>query len=388
MLTARIGNGSLTVAEVIERVFGKTELHGQHEDCSVHVIPQKDEPRWIIIGSPRKALPVLRSWAPWKTASRIRWNAVRLSAALNTLSAMPRVANSSERVDLSYWRSRFDRFPAEWNAVIHVGNPSHTRKAILFLIDKGERVVCAGKIPISPQSAEAILHEGAMLELLAGSAYLPDVLFVDRVRGVVAQSWLEGSPVSRGFTQAHLDLVSSLATSGRSVRVSDSLAQMSIDLEDVDFPFDRSVVARALEMLGNDFPLNPFVVHGDFAPWNLKWIRPGRLGLLDWEWAVPHGLPWQDICRFFYLDDAHFRGSGKVWAEINGNELLQRYLRTFDIPGRAIAPLTMRYLLGELLMEWKAGNQWLADYAYRQIVELIEAVSDVKGRCPISELAP
>ena len=103
------------------------------------------------------------------------------------------------------------------------------------------------------------------------------------------------------------------------------------------------------------------------------------LGLVDWEWAVPHGLPWQDICRFFFLDDVHFRGPGDVWRKLNSNELLQEYRRAFEIPPEALGPLTMRYLLKELAMEWKAGNVWLAEYAYKQIKELVKTLGTAKG---------
>ena len=74
-------------------------------------------------------------------------------------------------------------------------------------------------------------------------------------------------------------------------------------IEAVDFPYDRSVLSRGLDLLNYDRPLRAFVEHRDFAPWNLKWIRRGVLGLLDWEWAVSKGFPWQDISRYFYLND-------------------------------------------------------------------------------------
>jgi hypothetical protein len=146
-----------------------------------------------------------------------------------------------------------------------------------------------------------------------------------------------------------------------------------------DLPFDRSVLARGLEMLNCDAVLPAFVEHRDFAPWNLKWIRSGVLGLLDWEWAEPVGLPWQDACRHFYLDDVHFHGSGHVWEKLTSNAFLRRYRQRFEIPDTVLAPLTMRYLLRELFMEWDGGNRRLADYAYIQIQALLAAVIPPKN---------
>ena len=64
---------------------------------------------------------------------------------------------------------------------------------------------------------------------------------------------------------------------------------------------------------------------------------------------------------------------------MNRNELLLQYRSRFEIPSDAIAPLTMRYLLRELLMEWEGGNHWLADYAFRQIEGLAAKVASVKA---------
>ena len=146
-----------------------------------------------------------------------------------------------------------------------------------------------------------------------------------------------GKPVSRGFTQAHLDLLKSLARVDGTTRVSDYREELIRGLQLSDLPFDRSVLARGLDMLDCDLPLPSFVEHRDFAPWNLKWLRKDVLGLLDWEWGEPEGLPWQDACRHFYIEDVHFGGSGQVWQALLSNEILLRYRREFDIPAEALA---------------------------------------------------
>jgi len=372
----------LTATDVVARVFpeGQAIANSRHrENCSIHVISQGIEPRWIIMGKPTKALPVLMSWAPWKASSRLRWKAVQMAAAVNALPMMPGVQNSSVKVDMSYWRGLL-HFSNDWSAVIHVGNPSHTRKAILFLIEGGRRVVCAAKVPLVSGAAGAIVNEAEILDLLRRFECLPRVLFKDRGQGIVAQSWLVGKPVSRGFTQAHVNLLNSLVLDADSVRVSDYIGELATGLAGCDLPFDRSVLARGLDMLDCDLPLRPFVEHRDFASWNLKWIRRGTLGLLDWEWAIPSGLPWQDACRYFYIEDAHFHGSGRVWQSLSSDQLLAQHRRDCDIPDDALPALTMRYLLRELLMEWDGGNPWLASYAYKQIESLLNSLSLVRVR--------
>ena len=382
MLTAVAREASITTETVLQKVFEREEQRRRSSELEcrrIHVIPQAGQPRWILVGSPKEALPVLRSWAPWKLRSRIGWRALQMAAATNSLPFIPGVENQVAEIDTSYWRGSLAEFPAEWGAVIHVGNFSHTRKAILFLIANGQRVVCAAKVPLVSGAAEAILNEGEMLDLLRRYDYLPKVLFRDRVRGIVVQSWLDGQPVSRGFSDSHLDLLESLVCADACGRVSDHRAEMRTALERMDLPFERTVLEHGLELLHCDTLLPRFIEHRDFAPWNLKWIRKGVLGLLDWEWAVQDGLPWQDICRYFYLDDAHFHGDGRVWQALTSHQLLMRYRAKFDIPTEVLPALTMRYLLRELVMEWNGGNQWLADYAFLQIKALIAATSPARA---------
>ena len=369
----------LTTPDVLRQAFperGSIEGLLSAVKVPVYVIPQSGEPRWIILGDPRKALCVLRSWNPWNAASRLRWSAVKLAASSGFLARMPRVEHGAFQIRTSYWQHELPQFPARLNAVIHVGTRSHTRKAIVFFIGADGAVECGAKVPLVDGGAKAILNEAAMLDRMKDFENLPRIIFQDPERAIAAQTWLEGRPVSRGFSQAHLDLVSGLVNAGRSVRVSEFRSETEADLEQIDLPFDRSVLARALELLDFDTPVQSFIEHRDFAPWNLKWVRNGVLGLLDWEWSVPHGLPWQDICRFFYLDDVHFDGPGRVWEAMATNELLLNYRRRFEILPAALPSLTMRYLLRVLAMDSMSGNERLARYTFRQIERLLEVRSN------------
>ncbi len=368
----------LTTAKVLDIVFPAVENFTSDEFIQkrqVHVIPQGSEPRWIVLGDPRRSLSVLESWRPWNPGSRLRWRVVKFAALTKLLAQIPGVQSSAAHIDSSYWRRAFANIPANWDAVIHVGTSSHTRKAILFLIGEDRRVTFGAKVPLAQGALSAICNEADMLEHLKQFTYLPKVLFKDTKRGIAAQSWLEGRPVSRGFTTAHLELLSILANAGSTVRVSDCRAEVAEELESVEFPFDRTILEQGLELLDFDLPLQSFVEHRDFAPWNLKWLPSGGLGLLDWEWSVPNSVPWQDVCRFFYLDDVHFGGPGKVWERITNHPLLHRYRRQFEIPPTALRPLTMKYLLRVLCMDWQSGNTRLAEYTFQQIKFLLSTCS-------------
>jgi hypothetical protein len=231
------------------------------------------------------------------------------------------------------------------------------------------------KVPLHPLSGQAILSEAATLEQLRGADYLPDLLFRDPQRGIAAQSWLEGEPVSRKLTAAHMDLLARFAIPGATIRVSSQLSSIARDLEQADMPFDRSVLNMALGFLDYDEPLPAFVEHRDFAPWNLKRLPNGRTGAIDWEWTVLRGLPCQDIFRYFYIQDALFYGPGNAWDVLNSHRFVREHYRRFAIPPQALPALAMHYQLRVLAMDWRSGNSFLAQYAYRQVQSLLKLKS-------------
>lgn len=373
MLIASTPAQPITASQVLDAAFPAERGAGAWE-TPVHIIPQGTEPRWMILGDPRRALPVLQSWRPYNIGSRARWQMVLLAAASGMLARLPGVINSSARIDLSYW-DRISKLVENGTAVIHVGNRSHTRKAIVFFPGEDKRVQALAKVPLVMAAAGAILNEAAILQRLQALTHLPRVLFRDLDRGVAAQSWLEGDPVSKSFTPAHIELLSKLVNPGSVTRISEFASEIAAELDSVDLPFDRLLIRRGLSMLECDRPLPGFLEHRDFAPWNLKRLGDGSLTLIDWEWAVPNSLPWQDICRYFYVRDALFKGPGKVYERMSSSPLLRKYCDRFAIPIQALPALTMHYLLRVLIMDWRAGNVGLAKHSFREIKSIIETVS-------------
>jgi hypothetical protein len=327
----------------------------------------------MIVGDPHDALSVLSSWRPWNLRSRLQWRAILTAASARALAWLPGLEHRTARIDTTYWRSNLSQFPENWNAVIHVGNRSHTRKAIVFFFDRNGPVEAVAKVPLVPGADRAILNEAAILSRLKRFEFAPRVRFEDPLRGVAIQSWLNGKPVARGFTNSHFDLLCTLTNENQTTRISDRQQAIADSLDQIDLPFPRALLSKAIDFLGYDEPLQEFIEHRDFAPWNLKWLLQGGLGLLDWEWSVAQALPWQDVCRFFFLDDALFHGSGNVWDKMTRSPLLLQYRRRFGIRDAALPGLTMHYLLRVLCADWQSGNAHLARHAFNQIQSLCES---------------
>lgn len=132
MVSRRETSGSLTVAEVLAKAFPSSGGAPGRIDIQVCVIPQGTEPRWIVIGDPKPAATMLSSWRPFKISTRLRWSAVVKASALGALSRLPGVIGSRVPINFLYWRQRLAGFEPGRTLVLHVGNPSHSRKATIF----------------------------------------------------------------------------------------------------------------------------------------------------------------------------------------------------------------------------------------------------------------
>lgn len=373
--------GTLTAREVLARAFPtfSSEASGSAlSQRTSYVISQSVEPRWIVPINTRAALPVLRSWRPQKINSRLQWRVVLLASATGLLSRFPRVARIDAHLDTSYWHGRLAGFSDSWQCVIHVGNASYTRKALIFFLDDTGSVTAVAKVPLQAASGDAILNEARVLRSLRIANVLPRTLFSDEEHGIAAQTWIQGRGVSRAFGQHHIELLSQLAVTGQSTRLCDhrdAIAGCIATLSGSGSPglaLEPELLQRALCMLEDTRQLPLFVEHRDFAPWNLRRLPNGELTLIDWEWANERGLPWQDICHFFYARDYFLHGTGNVWELLLNKPLLQTYVRRFDIPGETLRGLTMHYLLREYCLYQMNAEHSRMRYATKQMRVLLE----------------
>jgi len=132
---------------------------------------------------------------------------------------------------------------------------------------------------------------------------------------------------------------------------------------------------RALEPL-RDVELPVVFEHGDVSHPNLFWLRGERLGVIDWELAVPDGLPVVDLVFFVAyvaaaearaVTPAEHRGafeSAVAPASGWGLDALRRYARAAGVPDEAIVPLVVacfaRYTAG-LAVRSGAGGAHVAE---------------------------
>jgi hypothetical protein len=299
---------------------------------------------------------------------------VLFGCAQGFLSRLPGISRESAQVDASYWRTWLPGFSDEWEVVVYVGSPSHTRKVIVFFIDETQEVRAVAKVPLYAAGKDAILAEANILRQLHLKLVVPHILFADDDMGIAAQTWIQGKSVSRTFTEQHIELLSKLQDVAGSTRLCDHREGIGAMVSGFDLPIETSVLNRALDFLEDTRQLPAFTEHRDFAPWNLRRLPDGGgLTLVDWEWTIERGLPWQDVCHFFYIQDYLFRDSRGVWEALNSDRLLQIYLRQFEIPSDLVAGLTLHYLLRMLGVDWANGERERVRYLVDQIGVILNA---------------
>lgn len=129
-------------------------------------------------------------------------------------------------------------------------------------------------------------------------------------------------------------------------------------------------IAHVVRELGHCEVVSP-VMHGDFAPWNIKVNQQGELKVLDWEFAVPHGVPAWDGIHYHVQRMSLVEGCSdeiiyKRVQEWLGTETMQAYLKKAGLLGREEAlfvaycyysSLVLEYPRAGLISRWKGEGR-------------------------------
>ena len=183
--------------------------------------------------------------------------------------------------------------------------PAINRKPSASVIDREGNVLAFAKIATSRVSREIVKHEAAVL---AGLAVLdrpqlvtPRLLYAGEVDGryIAVQSPLRGTPAPAKFALEHAKFLVSLQSKTRKSAAETNMVQ-SLAPRIAALRPARPALADALDALMptlEQTPIPSTIVHGDFAPWNLR-THDGKLAAFDWEYAEIDGLPLIDSIHF------------------------------------------------------------------------------------------
>jgi thiamine kinase-like enzyme len=343
------------ITAIIARVFPSgSELFWQ-ADTIEHknrfwIIPGREGPRWIIPHDAICGWPVLNQWRPYGLSSRLKWAALMAAYRSGQLGLVPGVVGIgvawNKNWDHLGWIDEKSPVP-----VIYIGTPGPARKAVAHLVDTSTRKpVAVAKVPLSTLATKNILHEADILQLLKEEkpGIAPTIQSVNRAIGVSLQNFIDGQSSSRTPTQSHIDWLAGLSRPGTETSLREQMETLgkllsrSEGLEDKR----RHWLERILERLDDPTPLPAFWVHGDFAPWNLRWVDEEKLVAVDWEEARQTGLPGTDLIYFFVIQDFLFSRNtpDKTWRRIRGflqSALVRSYMEKFRHAEKIVASLVL-----------------------------------------------
>jgi hypothetical protein len=155
-------------------------------------------------------------------------------------------------------------------------------------------------------SKQIAAHEAKALQgiakLLGAKSHVPKVLFAGDVDGVyvTAQTPLSGRPTGPRLTPAIQTFLRSLQTEQIKPAARTNLVeQLAVRIDGLSSGKEKLLSAlESLQPTLETLKVPVTVIHGDFAPWNLREDR-GDIFAFDWEYAELDGIP--------LFDETHFR---------------------------------------------------------------------------------
>ena len=175
------------------------------------------------------------------------------------------------------------------------GNPSAPgRRHVFLLFNSASEPVAVVKAGVTNRARELIAHETSLL-----TAFVSAQTGLPKVRGACeldnlsafAMDFIKGTSPGNDTGVALEKIFSSWADSAKQIELGETAAWQRLVQSHGAAAMPDAV--RGLETLR----VLPVLMHGDFAPWNVK-VSAGRWTVLDWERGERVGIPAWDWFHF------------------------------------------------------------------------------------------
>ncbi|MEK6758952.1 MAG: hypothetical protein AABY51_04200 [Deltaproteobacteria bacterium] len=357
---------------------------GWQVDCVYSFLPSEDDYKLIV---PTRPFSVFRSGLKMHNtltvASSIKKTGVQLLGALGLLeSVMPAYGvavskGASDGFAEGGWLSEYLSAKlghGRFRMIIHNASPGEGAKAILKLVTNSGSALAYVKIADNRVRGIFIENEYRTLVRLEGvslkTASVPTLAGFDIVNGhyiLILKASDEGFAANiRSMDATVTDFLIELFERTSSVKkleetlfwaqTQKALYEFSSGPYGPAYGWLSDIAFGLMERLkGESFPFG--MVHRDFVGWNIKRMSDSRLYVMDWEWARPEHIPFQDFFHFILLTE--WANSGKSVETIlresffsgktKYSSLLRRYASALDIPIEKSYDFLLLYLA-----EWTA----------------------------------
>jgi hypothetical protein len=273
------------------------------------VVPSFETPRWFVsLDSGAVAAGSFNIYTPARLSAHVKRKLASWAARLRLPIWYRDTIVIASRQPPPLERKLAELFPGQ---SIRLGlsagapEPAINRKASAAVLAPDGKVLGFVKIAGSDVSRRIMEHEADVLPALSDRTALenstPRLLFAGEVDGryVTVQAPLAGKPAPARMTPAHQAFLASLGcgpTKFASETNMVGLLPARIAALAAPHPEISATLERFLPTLERTM-VTSTVVHGDFAPWNLR-IHRGRISAFDWEYGELDGLPLADESHF------------------------------------------------------------------------------------------
>jgi Phosphotransferase enzyme family len=353
----------MLIEQIVDRVFptATTLVWNAAEVPPVErfwVVGGPKGPRWIIPELHQYGLPVLSQWRPYGASSYLKWQLLLCAYRAGQLHRLPNLVSIGiSGASTSNWQHLGGNEDRIFIPTIYIGTPGITRKAVVAAIDLQQQTVFGvAKIPLEPGATANIVREAEILTALATAKpdIAPELLYFDRDRGITVQTAVPGKLVGKHLTKAHLAWLDRLYIPDRTTSLQEQSAKLrqrivgEASLQETRLPDlpppPSSLLERLLKEIDDSTAFPATWVHGDFAPWNLKWTGHRTLAAIDWEESQPNGLPLYDLFHYHYIQSYLLSRKSNILSKIWGNPLLAEYFSSLNINYSRFEKLALFYL--------------------------------------------
>jgi hypothetical protein len=345
-----------------------------------------DGPRWLIPERSALARTILGEWRPYRVPARLFWLGAQAAYRAGAMRLLPGAARIELPANVcAQLMRRIGRNLDAGMPVVLVGNLTITRKVLVFLEDRETRRCVLLKVPLTARAEASIRNEARTLNKLNGRLRAPRILYNDEDTGIAMQEYLPGVLGSRQCRPAYARLLLELSDAGKPIALRERGQQLRERLSScAEHPQHAGriknvdLIGSALALLDRDAELQPVLVHGDFAPWNIRELPDGACTLIDWESAREHGLPLHDLCHFYFMQMRLFTPEKLFFAEMLREGAWREYCRSLEIAASLLRPLAAAFLLETLAGQWENAETGVDRFSLRQI-DMLLASADVQS---------
>ena len=314
-----------------------------------YIIPGTNGPRWIIPCEARAGFKVLICWRPYSILSRVKWWIILGMYWVGALRYAPGVRRVYfKRECYEYGSCSWEEAIKNCQPVIYVGTYGEFQKFVITYVDNITALpTCVVKVPYGHLAKQSIVNEANTLEQLSvedRGLNIPKLYSLNEDRGVSVQSVVEGGLSNEEFTEKHVDVLLKLINHGSTVSINSDSAPLveSLNAKNISTSTGYDFIRNTLRGLDGTQLLPSTWEHGDFTPWNIK-IASDNLALLDWEAAIKSGVPLQDICHYFSMQEYLLDQSQDHISEIISSKQVNRYISFLGIRREYVLELVKYY---------------------------------------------